>query len=340
MSDYETALSLDDNDLSTCLKVVDLLIFREELEQAQNALARAAGKLGSTEEILEREKDIQKQKDLRLFQLLISNAWDTSWQTDDYHLFFQDSQGIRLNGSIGISFISKDFSYTLENGIVAITMDGYTNEWTFDEATGHFVNQVEEYGYVAEQLIAPIPLQTFFANLATTSVNEVTGNSYWNDLLDLIILCRKKSGDESAVAALQKEQEEWEENLNQEISLNSVDTTTRSGSAWKNYHIKNRIFELLGLPIDDSDPPVYKPLLTKDEALQIARNYWNVSPGDVDEYTGYELFVAYQDTIETRAGTYYCFSFYWMVTEGYLHPSTLDVVYINAETGACQSESP
>ena len=75
--------------------------------------------------------------------------------------------------------------------------------------------------------------------------------------------------------------------------------------------------------------------LTEDEAYQIACDYWNFKEGSVDEETGFQLFLIYDGlTEESDGNNYYVFRLRWWVTERSAL-STIDSLYINAETGEC-----
>ena len=84
--------------------------------------------------------------------------------------------------------------------------------------------------------------------------------------------------------------------------------------------------------------------ISQEEAYQIACDYWDFTPGDVSDETGFELFVTYDTTITSQNSrkTYYCYLLRWMVdaeTE-MAHLSTCDWVYIDAESGECSFDEP
>lgn len=84
--------------------------------------------------------------------------------------------------------------------------------------------------------------------------------------------------------------------------------------------------------------------ISQEEAYQIACDYWDFTPGDVADETGFELFVSYDTTITSQNSgkTYYCYLLRWMVEAGSdtAHLSTCDWVYIDAESGECSFEAP
>lgn len=72
--------------------------------------------------------------------------------------------------------------------------------------------------------------------------------------------------------------------------------------------------------------------ISEDEAYQIACDYWDYSEGDVAEESGFELYLVFDGLTEKADGNhYYAFRLRWLVNEG--HMSTVDYLYINAETG-------
>lgn len=84
--------------------------------------------------------------------------------------------------------------------------------------------------------------------------------------------------------------------------------------------------------------------ISQEEAYQIACDYWDFTPGDVADETGFELFVSYDTTITSQNSgkTHYCYLLRWMVDAGSdtAHLSTCDWVYIDAESGECSFEAP
>lgn len=77
-------------------------------------------------------------------------------------------------------------------------------------------------------------------------------------------------------------------------------------------------------------------LISEDEAYQIAYDFWDFTPGDVDPESGYKLSVALLDTVSGSDGhTYYAFGFRWLVVD---HYSMIDMIYINQRTGECLRE--
>ena len=79
--------------------------------------------------------------------------------------------------------------------------------------------------------------------------------------------------------------------------------------------------------------------LSEDDAYHIACSYWNYKSGDIDEETGFELFLINDGIVEDQnyGKSYYEFRLRWLVEN---HLSTIDTVYIDAETGNCYSDIP
>ena len=75
--------------------------------------------------------------------------------------------------------------------------------------------------------------------------------------------------------------------------------------------------------------------ISEEEAHRIAYDYWNYSPNDT---SGDERRLIYEGMVETPDGKqHYAFRLKWRVydSDGSYHVSTIDQVYINAETGEC-----
>ena len=73
--------------------------------------------------------------------------------------------------------------------------------------------------------------------------------------------------------------------------------------------------------------------ITAEEAYRIACEYWSYKEGDVDPETGYDIAV-FQDGLTTYNGKQvYQFRARWLVEHN--HWSTLDTLYVDADTGAC-----
>ena len=83
--------------------------------------------------------------------------------------------------------------------------------------------------------------------------------------------------------------------------------------------------------------------ISEDDAYQIACKYWDYTPGDVDEETGFDLSVS-PPSLNTDENTgklyYYVMLRWWVEDPNFPHASTVDWVYIDAETGACSFDTP
>ncbi len=74
------------------------------------------------------------------------------------------------------------------------------------------------------------------------------------------------------------------------------------------------------------EAPWYK-VITEEEAIRIASEYWNIKSGDVDEETGY----CFELLPKNSENSNYHIALAWLV-EGH-HYSTLEIIEINAFTG-------
>ena len=77
--------------------------------------------------------------------------------------------------------------------------------------------------------------------------------------------------------------------------------------------------------------------ISPEEAYKIACKFWGYEEGDIDDYTGFELFLNAEGTIEQNGTTYYSFRLRWLVQgeDGSSWMSTVDQIYVNATTGEC-----
>ena len=77
--------------------------------------------------------------------------------------------------------------------------------------------------------------------------------------------------------------------------------------------------------------------LSAEDAYAIACEYWDYQEGDVAEETGFELYLVENGTFEEDDVFYYGFLLRWLVSgeDGSKWLSTIDQVYVNAETGEC-----
>lgn len=91
------------------------------------------------------------------------------------------------------------------------------------------------------------------------------------------------------------------------------------------------------------DPYYTDPVIniSEEESLKIAYDYWDFTPGDVDEKTGNELFVTYIGEVEEYGILFYYYNLSWYVMDSSgnaSHASTVDYLYIDAETGECYAD--
>lgn len=77
------------------------------------------------------------------------------------------------------------------------------------------------------------------------------------------------------------------------------------------------------------------PDLSAEEALAIAEAYWDYRDGMVDSSTGFLLAISADERVEAGGRSYYTFRLRQLVDDD--HWSTLDLVYVDAQTGAVTS---
>mgnify|MGYP003307450450 CR=1 FL=1 len=102
------------------------------------------------------------------------------------------------------------------------------------------------------------------------------------------------------------------------------------------WHDLNMIeFELSPYYASEAGKITHAINISEDEAHQIACDYWDYSEGDVSDESGFELYLVYDGLLEETDGNhYYAFRLRWWVPENNML-STVDYLYINAETGEC-----
>lgn len=113
------------------------------------------------------------------------------------------------------------------------------------------------------------------------------------------------------------------------------------GNGSSEYVIDLEDFELseyYGLPLSIETSSQEHPInLSEDEAYEIAVTYWSYTDGETDGDTGNQLYLTYSGFYEQPDGNhYYFYLLRWMTSDGIL--STIDWVYVNAETGVCTYE--
>lgn len=102
------------------------------------------------------------------------------------------------------------------------------------------------------------------------------------------------------------------------------------------WHDLNMIeFELSPYYASEAGRITHSINVSEEEAYQIACDYWDYSEGDVSAESGFELYLVYDGLLEESDGNhYYAFRLRWWVPENNMM-STVDTLYINAETGEC-----
>lgn len=77
--------------------------------------------------------------------------------------------------------------------------------------------------------------------------------------------------------------------------------------------------------------------ISPEQAYAIACEYWDYHEGDIADETGFELYLVDDGMIEYSGTMYYFFRLRWLVVgeDGTAWLSTVDQVYVHAETGEC-----
>lgn len=89
--------------------------------------------------------------------------------------------------------------------------------------------------------------------------------------------------------------------------------------------------------LDSQGYPIGGFLLSEDEAREIARQYWDIEPGEVGE-EGYLMSIHDYGMYIGDGGTkYYIFALRWLVEDEAPHWSTLEQIKVNIRTGECSS---
>ena len=80
-------------------------------------------------------------------------------------------------------------------------------------------------------------------------------------------------------------------------------------------------------------------ILTQEEAENLAQEYCEYTPGDVDPGSGYKLCLTYDEMQQGKnpRKNYYVFRMQWLVPPDF-HPSTLGFIKVDAKTGECISD--
>lgn len=221
-----------------------------------------------------------------LYDILIANAWDTSWQEQYTSLFFPNGKGIYFYsypGNLDLQF-AREFSYIIRGNSVELT---FTDEWSgetytwvyvWNKAEQQFIHTFEEYEDISVNKISAVPVQKFFQFMASTDTmgTSIISDSYWSDLAELILRYQKETLSPEKYAAIQKEQTAWEAQLNQDMISNKIDVSTANGASWRQDRFKLRVYTLLQMSSDVSETPSYQSPISSEDALRI-----------VEEKTGY-----------------------------------------------------
>lgn len=279
-----------------------------------------------------------------LLDTMLSNAWDASVQTTEYVLFFKDGQGVRLNGAIpGYSWVLTWFTYTLEGYTVRI---GEESDWLWNPEWNMFGQGIEEYGQTEVVTIAPVPLRELFERMAESS--EVQSDTYWDDVMDLFLLYHQETMSPEDYAIVAAAQEDWQAAVDRDIAERDCQTwdldgqTVNDADVWKRFYTIKRVKELLNAPLADSALPD-SAILTNQSALQQAADYFGVpaegsiqtewDPANNGKTQTVTAYIVQQNMIERDGRIFYSYVLMYRPEGG--RATTVDTLYIDAETGAC-----
>lgn len=87
--------------------------------------------------------------------------------------------------------------------------------------------------------------------------------------------------------------------------------------------------------IDCPEDRQSKLSISEEQAIKIAEGYWKIEDGSIDNATGYPYTIQNQSTQKKNGISYYCIALRWLVNNS--HWSTMDVIYINSETGEIEN---
>lgn len=230
---------------------------------------------------------------IELMENLLNRVWDDSVQLAQYLCFFPDGTGMLL-GTYGIErWESSPFTYMIIENTVQITYADWENIWIWNPEHASFYYEFDEtITGKAVMTVSSLSVSQFFSDLAAIDIKEIHSDSYLISVMEQLLLYYNGALTAEEYGTIEQSQADWQSNLDQQIAEQGVDITTTRGCEWRSYYIRNRIYELLGLPLDTSDPPVYNLNLTLEEAREIAEHYWGqkTSYDYIEEQTGETLY--------------------------------------------------
>lgn len=249
-----------------------------------------------------------------ILDILTSSAWDSSWQTVEYMFFSRDGHGLCISGALrGNLGTPMEFTYTIENGVVKFASNEeffILVDWIWNEELQLFTRSLTDCGEVYIQEIASILPQEVFDRMASVDSGDIYDENYWEGLLNHLLLYYKLVLSTEDYNVLQKEQKEWQVKANQEISDKGLYANADSMLPWVQHYYKERIYELLGLPFDDSEPIInenFQPeaIIDYETAVALILDYFNgLEPDDgtyvvfdtesIESDTNYLIIVRYQ----------------------------------------------
>ena len=265
---------------------------------------------------------------------------------DLYHGVYEKIE--KKRGDCGISGIT--YAWTEHNGVISIlarwapeddTGHGpiYYNTYNASSKTGKLLSTeevAEKYKMTLDEYYALVKKQISDycveaaapAEYRSPDFDEILDEMTSPDALQNAMPYIDLNGNLCCVAKVYYDQVQ---EVHKEL-LNLTGDTTPEPPAFS-WDIPEENYSNDELVQNDTQPSKNALNISEDEAYDMACAYWNHTKGDVDEETGFELSVKYDGFFEGSNGNhYYAFRLLWWVVD---HSSTIDYLYINAETGEC-----
>ena len=93
------------------------------------------------------------------------------------------------------------------------------------------------------------------------------------------------------------------------------------------------ITETSAITAETTDEEVFDIKISEDRALEIASEYLNIKPGDIDEHSGFPYGMTVAET-PSASSVYYKIVVSWLVDNH--HWSTVCEVFVDGTTGECK----
>lgn len=267
-------------------------------------------------------------------QQINREIWDTLFTQAVEPLYTQWTQ----DGSEGQEKIQ--YEWTIQDGILSLCIDSQVLQSYWPEYLIYNLSVQEQKPVQQEDILQAAGLtEEAFREKA----EQALGSAFWKDW---------NRSDENFYHA---EFVTWfNDCLHKTIAAENIDASTAFFNADGQLCIAARVYTLAGAEYywqvlnlsdfvlvpdyaEDAQLLTHDTAISQDEAYQIACDYWDYTEGSVDEESGFPLFVVYGGLTEGSDGaSYHSFRLRWLIDDGgQSHASTIDTVYVNAETGAC-----